>query len=268
MKESKHKYDELKIVSMYERGMNTVQLAKYFKTYNTTIRRILIRHNVKLISTGDRMRFVKKNPFNDTRESDYYLGLLIADGCVSGNTVTLGLKESDVYMLESYAKFCSPILPVNNYFHKEHNKLQYEVAFRNSDICRYLQTKANFINKTEKCEMFIPLNWDIMRGLSDGDGSFFKYNNARNLGWDFANGSKEFCLQVQSFLKSYGIETTLTYNHCWHLRTCKNSYQIGQFLYFDSNLFLKRKRDIWADCMVTYKKINTLNSGNPIERQS
>lgn len=117
------KYDELKVVKMYESGLNTVEIAKSFGTYNTTIRRILLRHNVTLVSTKDRLRFVTDNPFKESDPtSDYFLGLLISDGCVSGHTVTLGLKEEDVYMLEHFAKFCSPKLKVCKYFHTTHQK--------------------------------------------------------------------------------------------------------------------------------------------------
>jgi hypothetical protein len=232
---------------MYSNGLNTKQIAEVFGTYNTTIRRILVRHNVTLLSTRERLRLVQSNPFKELdNESDYFLGFLIADGCIHKNTITLGLKEEDVYMLDKFAKFCSPNLKVYKYFHTARQIYQYQVSFRQQDICNWLQTKANFINKSLECKIYIPLNWDILRGLSDGDGCFFKTNNNRSLGWDFANGSREFCLQIIDFLKENHIKSSLSYNHCWHVRVYKDSYKLGNLMYSNSNLFLQRKYDIWA----------------------
>lgn len=263
------KFDELKIVEMYSRGLNTKQIAEIFNTYNTTIRRILVRHNVKLITTGERLRLVQNNPFKSSEEySDYFLGMLIADGCIHKNTITLGLKEEDIYMLDKFAKFCSPNLNVYKYFHTAHQKFQYQVSFRHQEICNWLQTKANFINKSLECEIYIPLNRNILRGLSDGDGCFFTVNKTKNLGWDFANGSRLFCLQIMDFLKENGINSSLSYNHCWHIKVYKDSYKLGNLIYHNSNLFLQRKYDIWAGCVEMHRKINHLNSGNVLEHQS
>jgi len=263
------KFDELKIVEMYSNGLNTKQIAEEFNTYNTTIRRILVRHGVTLLSTRERLRFVQSNPFKELDEkSDYFLGLLIADGCIHKNTITLGLKEEDVYMLDKFAKFCSPNLKVYKYFHTSHQKFQYQVSFRNQEICDWLQTKANFNNKSLTCKMYTPLNWDILRGLSDGDGCFFTHNNTSNLGWDFANGSQEFCLQIMNFLKENNIKSSLSYNHCWHIRVYKDAYKLGNLIYQNSSLFLKRKYGIWAGYVEMHRKINHLNSGKVLEHQS
>lgn len=261
------KFDEEKIVKLYQEGQNTVELAKMYGTYNTSIRRILIRNNVPIRKCGEDQKFVKTNPFSNNNISDYFVGLLIADGCISDNKITLGLKEEDLYMLELYAKFLSDKVKVLKYFHKKHNIYQYQVIFRSTEISDFLKTKAIFTNKSYNCKILVPLNWDILRGLSDGDGCFGIYNG-KYLYWDFANGSKEFCIQIQEFLLSHGIKTHLSYNHCYHLRTNKDSYKLGSFLYQNSVIHLKRKYDKWAHCMVTYKKNNTLNSGKPSEGQS
>ena len=62
MKKAHNRYSKEKeqyVVEQYrDEGRDTVQIAKELDTYNTTIRRILIRNNVKLISTADRLRKV------------------------------------------------------------------------------------------------------------------------------------------------------------------------------------------------------------------
>ena len=48
-----------KIVELYSKEhKNTVEIAKMFNTYNTTIRRILIERKVPLVSIGERLRKV------------------------------------------------------------------------------------------------------------------------------------------------------------------------------------------------------------------
>lgn len=261
------KFNELEIVKKYNNGLNTKQIALEYNTYNTTIRRILIRHSVPLISTSERFRFVQNNPFKeDDFTSDYFLGLLIADGCVSKSTITLGLKEEDVYMLEAFASFCSPVLKVYKYFHTAHQKYQYQVAFKHKEIANWLQTKANFINKSLECVLYVKLNPTILRGLSDGDGCFY-ISKSNSLCWDLANGSRDFCLQVMDFLTLYGIKSSLIYNHCWHVTVCKDAYKLGQLLYSTSGPFLLRKRNIWAGYSGRSRRINRLNSGNLSEQQ-
>lgn len=262
------KFNELEIVEKYNNGMNTVELASEYNTYNTTIRRILLRNKVPLKSISDRLRFVQNNPFiNNTPVADYFLGLLIADGCISKNTITLGLKEEDMYMLEAFALFCSPKLKVNKYFHSTHKKYQYQVSFRNKEIGNWLKTKANFVNKSLECVLFSNLNPSILRGISDGDGCFH-IDKSNSLRWDLANGSRDFCLQIMDFLTLYNIKSTLKYNHCWHVLVYKDSYKLGQLLYSTSGPFLLRKRNIWAGYSGRSRKINRLNSGNLSEQQS
>lgn len=262
------KFNELEIVEKYNNGLNTKQIALEYGTYNTTIRRILIRHKIPLKSTSERLRFVQSNPFKENDLiSDYFLGLLISDGCVSNRTITLGLKEEDVYMLEAFALFCSPNLKVYRYFHRAHQIYQYQVAFRHKEVADWLQNKANFKNKSLECRLFVKLNSTILRGISDGDGCFHIDKN-NNLRWDLANGSRDFCLQIMDFLTLYNIKSSLIYNHCWHVITCKDSYKLGQLLYSTSGPFLLRKRNVWAGYSGRSRRINRLNSGNLSEQQS
>ncbi len=58
------KYNEQEIVEKYNNKVNTVILARELGTYNTTIRRILLRNNIKLRSSGEVQAKVKSNPFS------------------------------------------------------------------------------------------------------------------------------------------------------------------------------------------------------------
>jgi DNA invertase Pin-like site-specific DNA recombinase len=42
------KEKEQEIVNMYIKGLSQVEIAKYFNTFNTSIRRVLKRNNIKI----------------------------------------------------------------------------------------------------------------------------------------------------------------------------------------------------------------------------
>jgi len=237
---------ELKIISMYESGKTQKEIALYFNTWNTSIRRVLLRNNIDIRGNSEIQRFVKTNPFRDGDEkSDYFLGLLVTDGCISGKTVTLGLKEEDVYMLEQFASFLDSRVNVNRYFHTKHNKYQYEVKFKNPDTVEYLKNRAIFYKKSFNLRFNIPLNWDIFRGISDGDGGFYSINNEKGIKWTLTSASYAFTIQVKKFLENGGYHPTLVRKlpnmHILSLYRQKEIKKLFTDLYQDANIFLKRK---------------------------
>lgn len=93
-----------KIVELYlKEHKNTVEIAKIFNTYNTTIRRILIERKVPLISTRGRLQKVTLDSIKNQEGSsdfDYFLGILATDGCVTGNRVVLDFSENNKEILD------------------------------------------------------------------------------------------------------------------------------------------------------------------------
>ena len=74
------------IIKLYESGVSAKDIATKYGTYNTSIRRVLLRNNIKLRDSSEAQASVKTNPFAEweTKEAAaYWLGYLAADGCVS-----------------------------------------------------------------------------------------------------------------------------------------------------------------------------------------
>ena len=100
MKFSKEK--ENSIIQDYLNGKNTVQIAKKWNTYNTSIRRVLLRNNILIRSNVIAHTNVPVCPFKDGDEySEYFLGLLLTDGCISRRTansatITLSLIDEEI----------------------------------------------------------------------------------------------------------------------------------------------------------------------------
>lgn len=110
------KEKELDIIEKYKRGATQKQIAIEYNTSNTAIRRVLIRNGIIPRSPSKVQRVCKHNPFRRNDEySEYFLGLLITDGCISKHTggyntytVSLSLTSSDGYMIEAFRDWASP----------------------------------------------------------------------------------------------------------------------------------------------------------------
>lgn len=130
------KYNEEYIVNEYSNGRHTNDLARELGTYNTTIRRILLRNKVELRGLGVAQRFLDYNPFIE--DADYWIGLLATDGCNTRGAIILELQEQDRHILESYQKFLGGKVNINTTHHKASGKILYRVGFRNSETSAYL----------------------------------------------------------------------------------------------------------------------------------
>lgn len=256
------KYNEKEIVLWYKKGLNTKEIADKLGTYSTTIRRILIRNQVELRSVLDMARrYSRTNIFEEnlSREEFYFLGLLITDGCISDNRITLGLKESDKYLLERFAKFMGDKVKVNSYFHRKHAINQYEVKVRNKIVCGNLRKLANFTNKTFSLELYIPLNFDILRGIIDGDG-------CTSGGYIQIFGMSDvFLNQIKSFLLKYDIESQIRKTKTCKVLTVhkqKDVLFLYDHLYYETDLFLERKRNNFGPLLKKFNRLYALNSGN------
>lgn len=247
----KNKYNiELvkEIISDYQSGMSQKEIAIKNNTYNTTIRRILLRENILIIGNSIRQRKVKTSPFKNNRESYYFLGLLIADGCISNKRITLGLQEKDLYILERFCDFLGYSIKINKYFATAHNKYQYQVNFRQPDVVNWLQQKANFVNKSFEAALYIPMTWDILRGIFDGDGSVVLIN--KSLRFFICGKAPILMYQIRNFLVSCGYHPTINTDKTGlitvNLYRKSEITRLFQELYEDTDLFLNRKHQIMA----------------------
>jgi hypothetical protein len=236
---------EKNIIEMYQSGTNTVDIAKKYNTYNTSIRRVLLRNNINIRNYSQAVSRIQGNLFSFlslTREESYFLGLLITDGCISRTSnLTLGLQEQDVYMLQKFANFLGPKNKVYKYFHTAHNKYQYQVSVGNIEICKNLNKLAIFKNKSFDLELLIPINFDILRGIIDGDGYVKKGTIS------ISSKSKKFLEQIQIFYTSYNIISYLhslpKNNYVLNVHKKKYILFLHSKMYCSTDLFLIRKKN-------------------------
>lgn len=255
---------ENEIISLYEKGLTQKEIAIKFNTFNTSIRRILLRNNIPIRTSAEVWDSSPINPFTNNKISEYFLGLLVTDGCItSGTKIKFGLQEGDMELMQAYSKFVDK--PITKYFHTKHNKFQYQISFGSKTVAEWLKTQANFINKSNDLEMFIPLTWDILLGAFDGDGGLILLNNNKTLRWFICGASYIFIKQIRDFLVKFGYNPTITRNKSMYYVNIYRKAEIEKLyndLYKNASVYLRRKHDKMATFLGKPIMKNTLNSGN------
>lgn len=205
------KEKELEICNLYLNGENTVIIANKFNTYNTSIRRVLIRNNISIRNREEVVRRVKNNPFiNLTDENvQYWLGILMTDGNISkdGFRIILGLK--DIEHLEKYVNFInSDGLKVKNYNNNRYNIKEYYVAFNNRQVHSFLNSVGITPHKSFTLNLSIDITWDMLRGIIDGDG-YYRVKNNRLRSIEIVSASTLFLGNISKFLNIYSIKHSI-----------------------------------------------------------
>lgn len=159
-----------------------------------------------------------------TPESDYWLGYIFADGHVGayksggryrGYVVTLTSEKE--YVVQKYKEWYDNIPTIHQqpYTLKDGTpKIMYIAHFSSKDIVCWFRDVLKIGNKKHHTlNPPIELNWDIIRGYFDGDGSSAKGE------WQLKSCSKVWLERIQEFLSKHGIKSTLkqSYLDCWGL---------------------------------------------------
>lgn len=238
-------YNEKEIVELYRSGKTQKEIAELLGTYNTTIRRILIRNNINLRGNSEVQSSIKENPFKNYETDEnaaYWLGYLIADGCISdgkgGYRVVINTNK-DPEHLQNYADWLSR--PLNKYFNKKYNVWEYSVSFCNKQIVE----KLIDLGITPKKSLTLgnhPINTHILRGIFDGDGCVTQ--DGRIL---ITTGSKEEVKLITYFLSANDIPTRVYIdkrgNICYNIYI-SNGLKFKKLLYNEATIFMHRKKEL------------------------
>lgn len=215
------KYNEQEIIEQYIKGKNTKTIALELGTYNTTIRRILLRNNISVRNSSEAQRVVKTNPFLKPGK-DYWLGLLAADGCLTSGNIVLELQEKDEYILEEYVKFIGYDVNILTNYSKRFNTRQKRVAFKNPDVYSYLIELGITPRKSKTLKINFDITYNFLRGVMDGDGYVGITNKGKGLVVSIASGSKDFIKQIAAFydLENIRYRTYATRSNVYLIKVC------------------------------------------------
>lgn len=246
MKYSKSKVDY--IVKEYKKGKTQKDIAKELKTYNTTIRRILLRENIEVLGNDKQQAIVKHNPFLDLNDDEtlYWLGYLIADGNVSlkRNRINISTNK-DPQHLEKYISFLKAPVKLNKQLNKKFSCYEYSVNFANKEVKTYLISLGITPKKSLDIFLKFPISYSLLRGVIDGDGHIRKYRETYST-IELASGSPCFLQQIERFLKNDNIYSYIkqTTPNLWILRIThkKEVIKLIHKLYNNASVFLERKK--------------------------
>ena len=259
---------ELYIIKLYvKENRTTKDIAQMLGTYNTSIRRVLLRNNIKLRSNSSIQRRVELSDIKSkegTESFDYFIGLLATDGCITGNRIVLDFSEENKELLNYWNQFLGNKCNITSSMHKKYKVLQYRIAFRNQSIVNYLKEFGIISNKTFDLKLKY-INWSVLRGIIDGDGCVSETNKGKTLRITITSGCENFLKQIKSFLLQENINshirqaTSTTYE--LYIDKTFDIITIYNNLYKNAQFFLKRKKLKFGPLLKKFNNCTSVNSG-------
>jgi hypothetical protein len=202
----------------------------------------------------------------DTEDKAYFLGFIVADGCVSDKTnrITIFQKETDIlYEFKRYVKsegniFTSKSINISSF---GISSIKTKKDLENLGIHPNKTMMVKYPNIPED------LQNHFMRGVFDGDGCISLRTDKRD---SSQRGQVNICSGSYDFIKEYYDRLV---KYCGlsgknKIRNPKGSYyvvdwgglsdveKIYEFLYKDSNVYLKRKKETFDKVVSITKEKN------------
>ncbi len=271
-----NKYSEEKeqeIIRLYvEEGKTQKEIAEIFNTYNTTIRRILKRNNIPIIGNSERQRRISLEDIKSkegTDAFDYFIGVLLTDGCNTKGAIILDFAEQDKEILYHWNNFLGNKCNINISYHSKYKTPQYRISFRSKEVIPYLESFGIVENKSLIVKAPY-INWPLLRGIFDGDGSIFNETDSKRLRVTFTSGSEKFLIQIQEFLENNQIDSKLsktitqTESTGYYVLKIFKQDHIKKFynnLYKNATYFLTRKYEKFGSLSEKSGSDHSVNSG-------
>ena len=213
------KEQENSIITDYNNGKSQNQLSKEYQVSTGTIKRALIRNNIKIRSvqeTNTSHYKIDENFFginNQTSESAYVLGLLASDGWVSkeDNCVCIELQQSDKQILNDVNIILKNERPIKDYIRASgyaNSKLYFFSKKIKEDLALYdIIPNKTYVDTNFTKNIKYELLPDFLRGFFDGDGCVTSANGG--IRWQLDGTSLETFLSILDYLKYNHITTVL-----------------------------------------------------------
>lgn len=254
-------YDESLIVREYNEGKSQMQLARDLGTYNTTIRRILLRNGLIMRPQQEVKTILKGNPFLENSEaSNYFLGYIASDGNLVNrnkakpNSYAITLNTNiDPQMLERYREWLDIPNKLRKVWNKRYSVWEYSVGFSSKLIWEYLVSIGITPQKSNTLKFNIPLNRDIIRGIFDGDGCVSISNKGKKVTgcrFSIATNSSDFALQLKEALITFRPTINCFKNlNVVNVHRKEENIKLYHYLYDNATYFLERKK-IKYGCLI------------------
>ena len=234
--------DHEKIIELHQNGLSPKKIGELLGTYNTSIRRVLLKHG-KTLKNQSEAQVTTNNKFLnlDNEEVQYWLGILAADGTIGNkdNLVCLGLQEKDKEHVDKYAYFIG--VKTHKVHNKKYDSYEYRAYFKNKSINFYLKSIGITNSKSATLNYKLPITNHFLRGVIDGDG----YIRKEKPNIEIASQSQIFTNQLIEYLKLKDIHCTTHKSASVNIIGIykKNDVKrLYDLLYKDASVFLERKK--------------------------
>lgn len=165
--------------------LNGKQMAKLAETSFTTIKHWMTKNNLKFdkeISTESKRKYTEDThffDFVDTEEKAYWLGFLMADGCISKTTLYIRLSTKDKVHIKKFLSTIKSDRNISDYEQQYNNEGKFHKMSR-VDVSSFHLINClrsyGFTGNKSMNEVIPEISRDLIRhyirGYYDGDGSF------------------------------------------------------------------------------------------------
>jgi len=254
------------IIQKYLTGEYTMcELGRQYGVYQSSVRRILIRNNVKL--NNDLQSIKRKYTLDqswldiiDTEAKAYFLGFMYADGYnnVARNAIIISLQEQDKEILEKFSTLFKSNRPLS---FKKKSRIGWQNQFAFTVSSEKISTRLVELGCPQAKTFLIkfPTNQQVphhlirhfMRGYFDGDGSFSFWKSSKKeylRACSSIIGTVDFCESLKDILtKEINLKGFFERKDCdnriiaLRYSSRKQVTKLVNWLYSDCEIFLSRK---------------------------
>lgn len=181
------------VLKLYQEGISIKEISKRLGVYKDYPTKLAKEAGIAR-GSGTKNQMPLAKFMLGTKESDYWIGYIIADGNISKgykkNSSVLSVATIDQEIVEKYLNYGEGNINI----HKTPNITS--LYFGNIQIIDYLQSIGITPKKSLTIELKFPLNFHILRGIFDGDGSV--HNRKPTI--KITTGSIKLATQISEFL--------------------------------------------------------------------
>lgn len=247
---------DAQIIELYQAGKSTGYIGNLLGFNRESIRYRLIINNIprreklgikhSIRNPTISIEFFRQCVENDPENFDYFIGLFASDGNVYKNIVRIGgISDENVEFLEHWCKFLKGKVSIHRRLRSNKKSFYNEVSFKNADVVEYLSKFGILPNKTFVIRLPY-INWDVVRGLFDGDGCLVKDKRCNSWKFEIVTASLDLAQQLHEFYKENNLTSHINYHSgLYKVKIGKRNelVKIFKLLYKNSSYFLKRKYD-------------------------
>lgn len=225
------------IVTLYNKGVGTSELAALTGLHRTTIQRQLLKAGVKLRQTSPRHHYDVSFFSKFTPQSCYWAGFILADGCVRSDraTVSIHLQRRDESHLRKFMESIRYDGPLYVDTHNDSRSLSVNGQWFVTDLRKNFGITSRKTFNTRFPSQLPKKYWHhFIRGILDGDGCI---TFSRTVVINFTGTAT----LLNTLSEIFYDEVNIRLHGCSHNRkppfqpTCRRNETIGQISYSGQN---------------------------------